>query len=260
MWFCCLCSDFILTCWEEEPSPGASPSPAGGVQTYRLSHHAEMRVQMRLPVGALPLFCLSLGLGWNLKHLLAALLLSLASLLHLARLFENQTFTETQSSADWWLTAKLCGGAERGRYLDGVLWESHLCWQLLSGVRVRVVAVRKLWFGVTERCSSVIFQVGVAFPSGLRQFIGANLVRVLRSAPGWRWFGFGAARLCGCSSSWARFCGGFPQESDDLHTLQALDVFHNCMMESFPTWLTLFRPAVRTDLHAHRPVIQMKLP
>lgn len=51
---------------------------------------------------ASPCWCSpSLGLGWNLKHLLAALLLSLASLLHLARLFENQTFTETQSSADW---------------------------------------------------------------------------------------------------------------------------------------------------------------
>lgn len=54
----CLCSDFILTCWEEEPSPGAFPSPAGGVQTYRLSHHEEAWVQMSLPVGALALLCL----------------------------------------------------------------------------------------------------------------------------------------------------------------------------------------------------------
>lgn len=256
MCFCFLCSDFILTCWEEEPSPGASPSPAGGVQRNR-----EVWVQMFLPVDALPLFSLSLGLMLDLKHLHGALLLSLASLLHLARLLENQTFTEAESSADWRLRTNLSDGAERRwRYLDGFLWESDLCWQLLPGVHVRVVAVRKLWFGETERCFSVIFQVGGGGSPSLRQFIGANLVRALRSAPGWRWFGFGAARLCRCSSSWFHFCGGFPQETDDLHTLQAWDVFHICMMEPFPTGLTLLRPPVRTDLHAHRPVVQMKFP
>lgn len=169
-------------------------------------------------------------------HLLCVLPLCLASLLHLARLFENQTFkreiqrerervNHVKSRKNKCVILCECPGEDKWWvYLDGVLWQLDLRWQFLSGVHVRVLAVREFWSGETEPRIQVnkkkekMQQTHTSFYFFFFWF-WVYLARVPYSAPGWRWFGSGAGRVRasgrGCKLSPASFCRSLLLESVD---------------------------------------------
>lgn len=186
-------------------------------------------------------------------RLLCVLLLCLTSLLHLARLFENQTLTRQAiiSMAEW-LNVWFCVSSFWWLKMMSLPW---LCprevWSRLT-VSLSCINLRtgceRILIPVIETGISVLFWVekcSVLLVWGMHRcllFWGVYLAPMLCSAPGWRWCGFGAGHLwvsghC-CTLSQTPFSDWFLLESETQnlhrHTLNKLVV-----ILVRPTWTHL---------------------
>lgn len=145
------------------------------------------------------------GLTDACRHLLCVLLLCLVSLLHLARLFENQTFRETEQLSQWqWDEARDCLRAPLMNKNDestlivssgSLIWADSFslvymsAYWLLENSESGDRSVHLSIYVVFCRCEACTN----AFFLSLRD--GFYLAPVLCSAPWWMWCGCGAAQL-----------------------------------------------------------------
>lgn len=140
----------------------------------------------------------------SFSHSLCVLLLSLASLLHLARLFENQTFaTQTEERLYLWRGVLMIKNGDSTLIMSSG--------SLISADSFSLVCISAYWLWQNsdlERYKHILSAILGGKCSIFSFFFGIYLVPVLCSAPEWTLCGFGAQHVlvsdhcCTLSCDW----------------------------------------------------------